>query len=94
MAKVDLSKYRRQMTQLVEKLEDLPRAAQQEFIRQTPVRSGNARRNTRLEGTKIVADYAYSQRLEEGYSSQAPDGMIMPTEQWIQDEVDRRLKGL
>lgn len=94
MAKVKLDSYRKQMAELVERLDDLPRDAHAEFIKNTPKRSGNARRNTRLQDTKIVADYAYSQRLDEGYSSLAPQGMTGPTEQWIQKEVDRRLKGL
>lgn len=94
MAKVDISGFRKQMAELQERLDDLPRAAHAEFVKTTPKRSGNARRNTRLQDTKIIADYAYSQRLDEGYSSQAPQGMTQPTEQWIQREVDRRLKGL
>lgn len=94
MAKVKLDSYRKQMAELVERLDDLPRDAHAEFIKNTPKRSGNARRNTRLQDTKIVADYPYSQRLDEGYSRQAPRGMTEPTEQWIQKEVDRRLKGL
>ncbi len=94
MAKIDISGFRKQMAELQERLEDLPRAAHEEFVKTTPKRSGNARRNTRLQDTKIIADYAYSQRLDEGYSSQAPQGMTQPTEQWIQREVDRRLKGL
>lgn len=94
MAKVKLDSYRKQMAELVERLDDLPRDAHAEFIKNTPKRSGNARRNTRLQDTKIVADYPYSQRLDEGYSRQAPQGMVQPTEQWIQKEVDRRLKGL
>lgn len=82
------------MKDLVDRLDTLPREAYAEFIKNTPKRSGNARRNTRLNDTKIVADYPYSQRLDEGYSKQAPNGMVQPTEQWIQKEVDRRLKGL
>lgn len=82
------------MAELRERLDTLPREAHTEFIKNTPKRSGNARRNTRLQDNKIVADYAYSQRLDEGYSKQAPEGMTKPTEQWIQREVDRRLKGL
>lgn len=94
MAKVDLRSFEKQMTNLVKRLDDLPEEAHKEFIKNTPVRSGNARRNTRLDNTKIVADYPYSQRLDEGYSKQARQGMTEPTEQWIQKEVDRRLKGL
>jgi hypothetical protein len=94
MAKIDLRSFEQQMTNLVKRLDDLPEEAHKEFIKNTPVRSGNARRNTRLDNTKIVADYPYSQRLDEGYSRQARQGMTEPTEQWIQKEVDRRLKGL
>lgn len=94
MAKVDKSKTDRMFKNLTETFKDLPRAAYDEFIKATPVNTGNARRNTRLEDTKIVANYAYSQRLDEGYSRQSPDGMTKPTEDWIRKEVDRRLKGI
>jgi hypothetical protein len=94
VAKVDLKDFRRQMTELREQLDNLPEAAHAEFVKNTPKRSGNARRNTRLQDTKIIADYAYSQKLDEGYSPKSPQGMTEPTEQWIQKEVDRRLKGL
>ena len=94
MARVDLSSFNKQMAKLTEQLDDLPEAAHAEFIRNTPVRTGNARRNTELRDTRIIANYNYSQQLEDGGSRQAPEGMIKPTEQWIQREVDRRLKGI
>jgi hypothetical protein len=72
--------------------DDLPMEAYKHFVEETPERSGNAKRKTRLDGNRIVADYPYSRRLDEGYSKQAPRGMVEPTEQWIQQEVDRRLK--
>jgi hypothetical protein len=40
---------------------------------------GNARRKTKLQGNEIQADYPYAKRLEEGWSTQAPDGMTKPT---------------
>ena len=82
------------MAKLKEELEDLPEVAYEEFVKNTPKRSGNARRRTELRDTKIVANYEYSQALEDGKSRQAPDGMIKPTEEWIRREVDRRLKGI
>jgi hypothetical protein len=94
MAKVDTSSFTRQMAKLKEELEDLPEVAYEEFVKNTPKRSGNARRRTELRDTKIVANYEYSQALEDGKSRQAPDGMIKPTEEWIRREVDRRLKGI
>jgi hypothetical protein len=55
------------------------------FVKNTPVRSGNARRNTRLVQKKtIVANYPYAERLDEGYSRQSPKGMTEPTQDYIQ----------
>ena len=75
------------------------------FVAQTPVRSGNARRNTSLASMKdsktglskatIEGDYAYAQRLDEGWSKQAPNGMTAPTERYIErrlDELVRKIK--
>lgn len=94
MAKVDLSSFNQQMAKLKEQFSDLPEAAHREFVKNTPIKTGNARRNTDLRDTRIVADYNYSQELDQGRSRQSPDGMVKPTEQWIRNEVDRRLKGL
>ena len=94
MAKVNLSSFNRQMAKLSKAIDTLPEDAHAEFIKNTPVRTGNARRNTQLQNNRIVANYNYSQELEDGRSRQAPNGMIEPTEQWIQREVDRRLKGI
>jgi len=57
----------------------------------TPVRSGNARRHTDLKGTSIVADYAYAERLDRGYSRQAPFGMTKPTQVKIQQLIKKYL---
>ena len=45
----------------------------------TPIRSGNARAHTNLKNDIITADYSYAEKLDEGYSSQAPQGMTDPT---------------
>lgn len=94
MARVSLQVFNNQMNKLEQALDTLPEAALDYFKSQTPVRSGNARRNTYLRQDTIIADYPYSQRLDDGYSRQSPDGMTAPTEKWIQKEVDRRLKGI
>lgn len=94
MAKVDLTKFNKQMQSAITVIADLPKAALAEFVSNTPVRTGNARRRTRLQGTKIVANYNYSSELDAGRSRQAPDGMTAPTLEWIAAEVDKRLKGL
>lgn len=65
-----------------------PAQALQEFRALTPVRSGNARRRTRLSGTSdILADYAYAERLDSGWSKQAPSGMTEPFERWVEKKT-------
>ena len=55
----------------------------------TPIKTGNARRNTRKENsTTIKADYPYAQRLEDNYSPQTNGkGIIEPTLQDVRDYV-------
>jgi len=64
------------------------------FVRQTPIRSGNARRNTSVQRLqkRIVADYPYSERLDNGWSRQAPEGMVNPTIEFIEKEVQKKIK--
>jgi hypothetical protein len=54
------------------------------FVSQTPIRQGNARRRTRLVNGNIEANYAYAERLDDGYSKQAPKGMVEPTQKHIE----------
>lgn len=70
------------------RLDALPREAYEVFREETPVRSGNARRNTKFRKDTIVADYAYAQRLDQGYSKKAKEGMWKPTIRYIK----RRLR--
>ena len=85
------------MTKSLGKIEKLiakiPKEAFNEFVKDTPKRSGNARRKTRLVGNKIVAGYNYAQKLDEGYSKQAPQGMTKPTEEFIKKRMTQILKG-
>ena len=53
----------------------------------TPIRTGNARRRTRLQGQTIKGAYDYASRLDEGYSRQAPKGMSAPTIDFLQKLV-------
>lgn len=61
------------------------------FVKNTPIRSGNARRKTKKSGNTIDANYPYAQRLEEGYSKQAPQGMTEPTLEEVRDYVYNKL---
>jgi hypothetical protein len=81
------------LQKIQKKLDNLPKEAFTEFVKDTPIRSGNARRKTKLQGSTITADYAYAKRLDNGYSKQAPKGMTKPTEDFIQKRTQQILKG-
>ena len=71
-------------------LAKLPQDGLKEFKSLTPIRSGNARTNTDLTAkNEIVGDYAYAQRLDHGWSRQAPRGMIKPFTKWWTDQLKR-----
>lgn len=74
-------------------LAGLPKEALKVFIANTPIRSGNARRNTKLKSRNVInARYPYAQRLDEGYSKQSPDGMVKPTQEFIQKRLQQIAK--
>lgn len=83
------------------KLDKVPSEAYDVFKKNTPVRTGNARRNTRLKGDTIEANYQYAQVLDKGRhmtrrglrgSDQAPEGMTKPTRDFIKKRVGQILK--
>lgn len=78
------------MSELKQSLLDL---AYKHFVSITPVRSGNARHNTKQTKDSIDADYPYADRLDTGWSKQAPGGMTGPTEKFLENEVQNILKG-
>ena len=82
-----------QLKKIQKKLAMVPKEAYTEFVSETPIRSGNARRNTRLEKNKIKAQYPYAKRLDDGYSKQSPQGMTEPTVDFIKKRVAQILKG-
>jgi hypothetical protein len=65
-----------------------------EFKKDTPIDTGNARNNTFLNGNKIEATYPYAERLDEGYSKQAPTGMTQPTLEYAKKLIPQVLKQL
>lgn len=70
---------------------DLLDHAHKFFRDTTPIDSGNARKRTKKEGADtIFANYAYAQRLDKGWSKQAPDGMSKP----MFAEIRKYLKGI
>lgn len=74
-------------------LKELPKEALKEFKSLTPIRTGNARNNTTLRqspsGSTIDADYPYAERLDEGWSNQAPKGMTAPFDKWFEKQIKR-----
>ena len=74
------------------KLDVVPDQAYTFFKAHTPIRTGRARRSTVLKKDVIIAAYPYAQRLDNGYSNQAPDGMSKPTEAFIKKTVDQIMK--
>jgi hypothetical protein len=77
----------RNLKKISQQLKAYPTEALTEFKRLTPVRSGNARRRTTLQGSEIEADYPYAQRLDQGWSKQAPQGMTKPFAKWVRSKV-------
>lgn len=74
-------------------LDRVPLGAYRIFRSHTPIKSGNARRRTTLEGTTISANYQYATRLDKGASNQAPDGMTKPTKAYLKKTLDKIFKG-
>tara|TARA_R110002126_G_scaffold2069_4_gene12075 strand:- start:160 stop:447 length:288 start_codon:yes stop_codon:yes gene_type:complete len=58
----------------------------------TPVASGNARNKTIKKGNKIVSNYAYAGRLNDGYSKQAPSGFTKPTIEQLDNEASKYVR--
>jgi len=58
----------------------------------TPIQSGNARRNTRLNDTTIEANYSYADKLDSGSSRQAPKGMTEPTVKKMDKYLEEEFK--
>ena len=77
----------------IRQLDQVPEGAYKIFRSHTPIRSGNARRQTVLRKTTIEANYNYAVRLDKGASNQAPDGMTKPTEAYIKRSLDKIFKG-
>lgn len=68
--------------------------AHKEFVKKTPVDSGNARRRTAFRnGNTIDARYNYANRLNQGWSRQADNGMTDPTVEFIRSRVRSILGG-
>lgn len=72
------------------RLQKLPKQGFAYFRKITPKDTGNARRKTKLNKNTIEARYPYAQRLDEGWSKQAPRGMVEPTFEYL-DRITKRI---
>jgi len=79
----------RHMKKVEEFAKELPAEMHKKFQEETPIRTGNAKRKTKQTGNKVVGDYPYASRLNEGYSRQAPNGMTNPTVDYVRDQLRR-----
>ena len=70
---------------------NLARVAYTHFKRITPRDTGYAQGHTSLSGNEIRASYPYAQRLDTGWSRQAPNGMVQPTIQYLRDYIKKQL---
>lgn len=75
----------------------------QEFVKDTPIDTGNARANTRLNNNKIEATYQYAGVLDAGRgyrdgqmrgSDQAPNGMTKPTLDFAKKIIPQIVQGI
>lgn len=70
---------------------NLAKVAYPYFKSITPIKSGNARRHTSLNGDQIDTTYPYAKRLDTGWSRQAPKGMTDPTWDYILKYIKKQL---
>ena len=76
------------LKKLQQEFQKIPKEAHVEFKKITPIKSGNAKSKTKFTGSNTIdADYPYADRLNQGYSKQARDGMTDPTIDYIRDLV-------
>ena len=89
--KINSKEVRDLLTSLPKQKSRAWREAGEVFRSLTPVKSGNARRNTRISDTEIHADYAYADKLDMGWSAQAPEGMSKETLRVLEAKINRDL---
>ena len=73
--------------------QNLTKVAYNYFVKVTPIDTGNARNKTKLNGNQIDAQYPYAQRLDRGWSRQAPKGMTKPTIDYLRRYIQKQITG-
>lgn len=97
---IDLTGFNKKIKELQKTKKTVMPKAHVDFVRNTPVQTGNAKNKTILQNLVIYANYPYAAILNAGRlgkrgSKQAPKGMVQPTylklKQYILEFV-RRIK--
>jgi hypothetical protein len=76
----------------IAELDRLPEEALAVWVENTPVASGRARSQTKLQKNTIFADYDYAVPLDNGSSRQSPRGMSKPTGDFIKNKTRKILR--
>lgn len=100
MAKTSLKINRMDMVKLQKQIDKAVDVSTEDtydfFKKKTPVKGGNARRNTKYKETNtkasIIGDYPYSGRLDAGYSKQAPRGMTKPSLKELEKIITKQFR--
>ena len=90
--KITKNKIKPSLGRIEKKFTTVPKRAFAFWRKITPKRTGNAKRRTRLNKNVIEARYPYAQRLDEGWSRQAPQGMYKPTLEYIRKITKRMVR--
>lgn len=97
-----MSNIKKRLDKVLNTLDDanITQVAFDKFKDITPIKSGNAKRNTKKSHNTISANYAYAGILDKGRhrtnrgmrgSDQAPEGMSKPTLEHVREYVYKRL---
>lgn len=89
---IDLTKFKNKVSNLLSVETQLVDQIYRHFHDITPYKTGNARAHTILVKNRIVAGYPYAEKLDQGYSKQAPKGMTGPTEEFAKKIITQAIQ--
>jgi hypothetical protein len=93
--KSNFANFKNRTQAIQRKLDDLPKEFLPVVRKNTPIDTGNARRNTIIkDSTTIRSDYPYAERLENNWSKQTRgQGFIKPSLRWLNQRIRQILRG-
>lgn len=90
----NFNRLRNRTAKIQRDLDNLPKEFLQVVRKETPIDTGNARRNTTvIDKNTIRADYPYAKRLDEGWSKQAREGFVKPSLRWLKNRIRQIFRG-